>query len=109
MATCTQLKALNLGFYKSAEDLGEIAGNFYDDQILPDLENLLLNHPSLEYLNLSRSKISKEGLLTLPRLPHLSIDFGSLEAHHVHDKDQRRLLKQPKRVVHIDSIYRNNM
>ena len=107
--TCPNLKCLNIGCYKSTADLGEHPGNFFDDDVIPDLTKLLSESSSLEYLNTAGSKISQEGLLLLPRPDKISLDLGKGPWHHVHEKDKLRFVKQPKRVVHIDSIYRGKM
>lgn len=107
--TCLKLKCLNLGCYKSTSDLGEHPGNFFNDDVLIDLKKLLNQSKTLEYLNVAGCKISAEGLASLPRLAHISMDLGKGPFHHVHDKSNLRFVKQPKRVVHIDSIYRGKM
>lgn len=107
--SCPKLLSLNLGCYKSTGDMGEWPGNFFDDAVIPDLTTLLHESTSLQYLNIIGCKISRDGLATLPRLPHISMDLGAGPYHYVHDKNQLRFLKHPKRVVHIDSIYRGRM
>lgn len=107
--SCSKLKSLDLGCYKSTCDLGEHPGNFYDDAVVPDLKRLITESTALKYLSTTKCKISVEGLLSLPRLDTISFDLGVGPWHHVHDKETLRAIKQPKRVVHIDSIYRGKM
>ncbi len=106
--SCPKLKSLDLGCYKSTGDLGEHPGNFYDDEVVPDLKRLI-TESAVKYLSTIKCKISPEGLLSLPRLDTISFDLGVGPWHHVHDKGTLRFIKQPKRVVHIDSIYRGKM
>lgn len=105
--SCPKLICLNLGCYKSTGDMGEWQGSFFDDEVVPDLSHLVSESKSLQYLNTIGSKMSREGLMTIPRMPQISMDLGAGPYHYVHEKSQLRLLKHPKRVVHIDSIYRN--
>ena len=107
--SCPKLRSLDLGCYKSTGDLGEHPGNFYDDTVLSDLVRLLESSSSLKYLNTVNCKISAEGLLSLPRVPWISLDLGVGPWHHVHEPGILRTIKQPKRVIHIDSIYRGKM
>lgn len=107
--TCPKLVCLNLGCYKSTADLGENPGNLFDDSSASVLTDLLLNCGQLQYLSVSGCKMSKSALMSLPRPATVSMDLGQGPWHHVHSKDRLRLVKQPKRVVHIDSIYRNKM
>lgn len=104
--TCPNLICLNVGCYKSSADMGEHPGNFFDDEVIPDLTRLLNESKSLQYLNTAGCKITEAGLLSLPRPSTVSMDLGKGPWHHIHEKDQLRFVKQPKRVVHIDSIYR---
>ncbi|CAH6419269.1 Aldo/keto reductase [uncultured virus] len=104
--TCPRLFCLNLGCYKSTADMGEHPGNFFDDDAIPDLVRLMTECNTLQYLNIAGCKISEKGLLSLPRMPNISMDLGKGPWHHVHEKDTLRFVKQPKRVAHIDSIYR---
>jgi len=104
--TCPKFIALNVGCYKSTGDMGEHPGNFFDDDVIPDLTRLLTENKSLQYLNTAGSKMTEQGILSLPRMPNISMDLGKGPWHHIHEKDKLRFVKQPKRVVHIDSIYR---
>ena len=106
--SCPRLKCLNVGCYKSTADLGEHPGNFFDDAVLPDLTRLL-TQSKLQYLNTAGSKISEAGLLSLPRPTTVSLDLGKGPWHYIHENKTLRFVKQPKRVVHIDSIYRGKM
>lgn len=105
--SCHKLKCLDLGFYKSSGDLGEHSGNFFDDEVVPDILTLISSSKSIKYLSITGCKISQEGLSKIPKPDNMSIDVGKSIWHRVHKEKDLRFIKQPKRVVHIDSIYRN--
>jgi diketogulonate reductase-like aldo/keto reductase len=107
--SCPKLQSLDVGSYKSTRDLGEHPGNFFDDESFDSLHKLLTHSKFLRYLNTTKCKMSLEKLLALPRLPHISMDLGVGPWHHMHDPKTLRFIKQPKRVVDIDSIYRGKM
>lgn len=107
--TCPKLICLNLGCYKSSADLGENPGNLFDDNCVLDIIRLLNETKSLKYLNTAGSKMTEDIIRTIPRPSNISLDLGKGPWHHVQEKDQLRFAKQPKRVVHIDSIYRGQM
>lgn len=89
--------------------MGEHPGNFYDDEAIPDLVRLLTQSTTLQYLSTILCKISQEGLMSLPRPDNISLDLGVGPWHHVQDPGALRATKQPRRVVHIDSMYRGKM
>jgi hypothetical protein len=89
--------------------MGEHPGNFFDNDVVPDLTRLLTQSKSLQYLNTTHCNITEEALLSLPHLPHISMDLGKGHCHHIRENSSLRFVKQPKRVAHIDSIYRNNI
>lgn len=102
---CPKLRSLDLGTYLSTRDLGEQA-NQLDEDVGP-LALLLQTHPALELLDVA--------LCGLPAASaaHLLANLGAHQSIHGvgaaalrHDDRARRFLKHPRRVVHIDSIYR---
>jgi diketogulonate reductase-like aldo/keto reductase len=103
---CPKLLALDLGTYLSTRDMGE-AANHLDPDVTP-LERLLRVHPTLELLDVA---ICGQPAESLDRLvdalgPRQSLHgVGGSRAFH-HTERERRFLKHPKRVLHIDSIYR---
>ncbi|GMH44703.1 hypothetical protein BSKO_12655 [Bryopsis sp. KO-2023] len=105
--TCPNLKALNLGYYTSTWDMGEVP-NAYGDQGAKELLRLVKNHGCLEFLSVVNAGVTKEGfdLLTEAAGPNLYMPGGKtvMEA-----SLQFRRVKHPKRVVDIDSVYRTRM
>lgn len=103
---CPKLRALDLGTYLSTRDMGE-AANRLDPDVTP-LERLLREHPTLELLDVAICGLPAESLERLvdARGPRQSLHgVGGSRAFH-HTERERRFLKHPKRVLHIDSIYR---
>lgn len=102
---CHRLRSLDLGTYLSTRDLGEKTNRLHPD--VAPLEALLREHPALELLD-----------VTICGLPATSIDrlvgacgehqsLHGVRGHAMHHTErQRRFLKHPERVLHIDSIYR---
>lgn len=105
--SCPKLKCLNLGCYKSSSDMGEHPGNFFNDDSFDDLCRLFDSN-SLEYLNIIKCKLSIKKFMMFPK-SHISFDTGNALSRNVYDKNKLRFLKHPKRVQHIDSIYRGKM
>lgn len=113
---CPKLSVLDLGCYKSTFDLGE-KPNFITNPT-PFLR-LIQNHRPLKVLDLIRNAMSPEdaqsvveaakqkGDMNVYAATNESRQHFSFEAITV--KSEQRRLKQPKRVDHIDSIYRNKM
>ena len=105
--TWPKLISFNVGTYKSTADMGEEPGNLFDDLAIGDLQRINKKSTTLRYLNIKGSKLSREGEYKISRPPHLSIDFKySPWPLMVVSVDQLRRIKHPKRVIHIDSIYR---
>jgi diketogulonate reductase-like aldo/keto reductase len=102
---CTKLRSLDLGTYLSTRDLGEKA-NVLDADVSP-LVRLLREHPALELLDVSICGLPASSLERLVAAcgEHQSLHGVRGHAFH-HTERERRFLKHPERVVHIDSIYR---
>lgn len=101
---CPQLGFLDLGTYKSTRAMGERANVLSD---VDALRQLLVEHPSLQVLDVSLCGLAESHVDALVRAlrPHQSLEgVGNQALHHSHD--ERRRIKQPASVVHIDSIYR---
>lgn len=101
------LISLDLGCYKSTKDMGEQPGNLLTDDSVGDVVTLM--NSGLKYLSLVESGLSDEALNSLPEVDGLSIDYGHRSRRYVHTKDQLRIVKHPKCVYNIDSIYRGKM
>lgn len=103
---CKKLRALDLGTYLSTRDMGE-AANVLDPDVTP-LVRLLREHPAIELLDVGICGLPPESLDRLVSAlgPRQSLHgVGGNRAFH-HTERERRFLKHPKRVLHIDSIYR---
>ncbi len=103
---CPKLRALDLGTYLSTRDMGE-AKNHLDPDVTP-LERLLREHGAMELLDVGLCGLPADSLdrLVDTLSPRQSLHgVGGSRAFH-HTERERRFLKHPKRVVHIDSIYR---
>lgn len=101
---CPKLGFLDLGTYKSTRHMGEKA-NVLDD--VDALRRLLVEHPSLKVLDVSLCGLatSSVGALVEELRPDQSLEgVGTHALGHSHR--ERRRIKQPASVVHIDSIYR---
>lgn len=103
--SCPELIYLCLGTYKATRDLGERA-NALDPDVAP-LVRLLREHPSVRLLDVSLTGLPEESVDRL--VEGLSSDqslegVGDRALHHSHD--ERRVIRHPARVVHIDSVYR---
>jgi diketogulonate reductase-like aldo/keto reductase len=106
IAHCPKLRSLDLGTYLSTRDMGE-AANQLDPDVTP-LERLLREHSAIELLDVSLCGLPADSLDRLVDAlgPRQSLHgVGGSRAFH-HTERERRFLKHPKRVVHIDSIYR---
>lgn len=102
---CPRLRSLNLGTYLSTRDLGETANELAGD--VPAMKRLLQEHRSLELLDISTCGLSATGGQDLvdvlgPRQSLHGVGGHALQHSHL----ERRLLKHPECVLHIDSIYR---
>jgi len=102
---CAKLRSLNLGTYLSTRDLGEKANRLAPD--VAALERLLREHPALELLDVSICGLpaSSADRLVAACGEHQSLHGVRGQATH-HTERERRFLKHPRRVLHIDSIYR---
>jgi Ran GTPase-activating protein (RanGAP) involved in mRNA processing and transport len=103
---CPKLRALDLGTYLSTRDMGEAANRLAPD--VTPLARLLHEHPTLELLDVALCGLPAESLERLVDAlgPRQSLHgVGGSRAFH-HTERERRFLKHPKRVLHIDSIYR---
>lgn len=101
---CPELGFLDLGTYKSTRTMGEKANVLGD---VSALRRLLVEHPSLKVLDVSLCGLPKSSIdaLVRERRPHQSLEgIGNDALGHSHN--ERRRIKQPASVVHIDSIYR---
>jgi hypothetical protein len=102
---CPRLRSLNLGTYLSTRDLGETANELGGD--VPAMKRLLQEHGTLELLDISNGGLSLAGGRELvaalrPRQSIHGVGGHALQHSHL----ERRLLKHPDCVLHIDSIYR---
>lgn len=103
---CPKLRSLDLGTYLSTRDMGETANHLGPD--VTELVRLLREHPAIELLDVSLCGLPTESLdrLVASLGSHQSLHgVGGSQAFH-HTVRERRFLKHPRRVVHIDSIYR---
>jgi diketogulonate reductase-like aldo/keto reductase len=100
-----KLRSLDLGTYLSTRDLGEKA-NVLDADVGP-LVRLLREHPALELLDVSICGLPASSIEQLVACcgEHQSLHGVRGHAFH-HTERERRFLKHPQRVLHIDSIYR---
>ena len=102
---CPKLRSLDLGTYLSTRDLGEKTNQL--DSNVTELERLLREHPALELLDVSICGLPASAIDALVAAcgDHQSIHgVRGLAMHHT--ERERRFLKHPRRVLHIDSIYR---
>ena len=121
--SCPNLICLGLGCYKSTYDLGE-KPNFFSN-IEPFIQ-LIQNHESLQYLDLLMNCIKHDDIIKLievakelKRSVPLTIDGcqngtkpeerKDLYFNGHKDRSCLKFIKHPKKVLHIDSIYRNRM
>lgn len=102
---CPSLCSLDLGTYRSTRDMGEKA-NQLDADVSP-LVRLLRNHPSLKLLDTTICGLPDASIERLVEALGSDQSLEGVGNHALrHSHSERRFLKQPKRVVHIDSIYR---
>jgi Ran GTPase-activating protein (RanGAP) involved in mRNA processing and transport len=102
---CPNLASLDLGTYLSTRDLGEKANLLQPD--VRALARLLREHPALELLDVSICGLPQQAIDELVAAcgNHQSLHGVGGHAFH-HTERDRRFLKHPERVLHIDSIYR---
>ncbi len=102
---CKKLRSLDLGTYLSTRDLGEKT-----NQLAPDvtaLERLLCEHPALELLDVSICGLPAGSIDRLVAACGAHQSLHGVRGHAMHHTErERRFLKHPERVLHIDSIYR---
>jgi diketogulonate reductase-like aldo/keto reductase len=105
IAHCPKLRSLNLGTYLSTRDLGEKTNLLRPD--VGALVRLLREHPSLELLDVSICGLVQLSIDELVAAcgPQQSLHGAGGQALN-HSERERRFLKHPERVLHIDSIYR---
>ncbi|APR79946.1 oxidoreductase of aldo/keto reductase family, subgroup 1 [Minicystis rosea] len=102
---CEKLRSLDLGTYLSTRDLGEKTNRLDSD--VTALERLLHEHPALELLDVSICGLPTSSLDRLVAACGEHQSLHGVRGHAVHHTErERRFLKHPKRVLHIDSIYR---
>lgn len=105
LGACPALVHLDLGTYKSTRDMGERA-NRLDPDVTP-LVRLLSRHPSLRLLNAANAGLPEASVARLVAALGPDQSLEGVGAHALrHGHTTRRLLRQPKRVLHIDSVYR---
>lgn len=102
---CPKLRSLNLGTHLSTRDMGERT-NVLDADVSA-LVRLLREHPALELLDVSICGLPPFAVAELVQAcgAHQSLHGVSGRAFR-HTDRERRFLKHPPRVLHIDSIYR---
>ncbi|MEM7675801.1 MAG: hypothetical protein AAF449_07335, partial [Myxococcota bacterium] len=105
IVACPRLRALDLGTYLSTRDLGEEANRLEGDALA--LQRLLREHPSINLLDVTNCSFTEASLDALFDAlgEHQSLE-GAGSRGYRHGKLERRLMKHPPRVLHIDSIYR---
>jgi hypothetical protein len=102
---CAKLRSLDLGTYLSTRDLGEKTNRLDSD--VTELERLLREHPALELLDASKCGLPTSSIDRLVAACGEHQSLHGVRGHAVHHTErERRFLKHPKRVLHIDSIYR---
>lgn len=102
---CPKLRSLNLGTYLSTRDLGEKTNLLRPD--VSELVRLLREHPTLELLDVSICGLPQTSIDELVAACSDRQSLHGVGGHAVHHTErERRFLKHPERVLHIDSIYR---
>lgn len=117
--SCARLKVLDVGCYKSTFDLGEKPNFLRDPQ--PWLR-VIREHSGLRHLDLLRNAMSVEDARSVvaaarereaPLNVYASMNNALRDelcsTEGIPSKEEQKALKHPKRVVHIDSMYRNKM
>jgi NLR family CARD domain-containing protein 3 len=102
---CPSLRSLNLGTYLSTRDLGEKTNHLEPD--VSALVRLLREHRSIELLDVSICGLPQASIDELVAACGERQSLHGVGGHAVHHTErERRFLKHPERVLHIDSIYR---
>jgi hypothetical protein len=114
--TCPRLVLVDVGCYKSTFDMGE-KPNFFS-QPEPWL-TLIEQHKPLKHLDLLRNCMSLDDAHAIVAAAKKRGDLNVYASMNdvlrdklsyvegIPDKSVQKVLKHPKRVLHIDSIYRN--
>lgn len=123
LMTMKELISLDLGYYKSTFDMGEqpnYLGKTNPEQTVDFLSMFLKYHPSLKFISVYNNYIPSnlvaklaETIASCSGKKKISADLDQMNKKtgniRNHSKAQLRVIKHMKRVIHIDSIYRNNM
>jgi len=129
------LKVLDVSLYKSTADMGAVSNNIGDGGV-PAICELIENNKSIRYLNISMNNISNEGIMRISDSLEMNtsiwyfqyMQYGNevqqviiqkindilernraLEPSITFGTEHMRMLKHSKKIVNIDSIYRNSM
>ncbi|KAI1705745.1 protein phosphatase 1 regulatory subunit 37 [Ditylenchus destructor] len=122
------LKGIDLGCYKSTRDLGGVR-NSITESSLPIMEEWIYDHPQLEYFDIRNNDFTGQDALLdfVERIRkvvakrHQRITLQATQSYwksvvnkdlmilRHKDKQTLRFVKHTKKVVNIDSIYRNKM
>lgn len=117
------LISLDLGYYKSTFDMGEqpnYLGKIDGEQTVDFLSVFIKHHPNIKYISVANNYISSNNITKLASVivscadkKKISADLDQMNKKNGkirnHSKEELRVIKHMKRVLHIDSIYRNNM
>lgn len=107
--TCVKLRSLHIGSYKSTSDMGEHPGNFFDNDSVTHLSEII-TETKLQYFNVILSRVDRDLADKLPINQRMTTVTGSkFSTHTTHDNKTLQKLRHGKRVVNIDSIYRGKM
>ena len=102
---CPLLQCLDLGTYKSTRDMGEKPNILRPD--VSDLVYLLKNHRSLQLLDVTICDLPEASIKRLVENLGHNQSLEGIGRHALkHTHNERRYLRHPRRVFHIDSIYR---
>lgn len=131
----TKIMVLDVSLYKSTADMGAVCNNISDAGV-PYICDLIIHNKSIRYLNISMNNISSDGISQIADAldnnnsiwyfhytqyghnvnPEVVKKINAiLERNHsiypdiTFGSDHMRLLKHSRKIINIDSIYRNNM
>jgi Leucine-rich repeat (LRR) protein len=115
---CEKLMILDIGCYKSTFDMEERVNVFCNP--LPWIWLLSAKHAALKMLDLNMNNITEDDLNTLLSVARLNrgVNVYTAPVHGrrdhfvvepIKDKTAKKLIKHPKCVLNIDSMYRNKM
>lgn len=129
------LKVLDVSLYKSTADMGAVSNNIGDGGV-PAICELIENNKSIRYLNIAMNNISNDGIVRISDSLEMNTSiwyfnysqYGNEVEHAIVQKindilernralepsitfgaEHMRMLKHSKKIVNIDSIYRNSM